>query len=114
MTTPAAAALSGPGAGGGGAPAAPPAGGAPAGGGGGGAPGGAPAPGGAAFYDAIIPASDATKEAREWLGTKGFKDGAALVTSYRETERMANDLRSAANLKGYPVATVDPATGQPK
>jgi hypothetical protein len=110
MSTPAAAALSG--AGGppaGGAPGGAPAAGAPGGGAGAGA--GAPA---TAFYDAIIPASDATKETREWLSTKGFKDGAALVTSYRDTERMANDLRQAANLKGYPVATVDPATGQTK
>src|SRR5271155_268192 len=100
MSTPAAAALSGAGAGApaGGDKGGEPAGGAPA--GGAGAGGGAPA---AAFYDAIIPASDTTKEAREWLSTKGFKDGQALVTSYRDTERMANDLRAAANLKGYPV-----------
>ena len=62
----------------------------------------------AAFYDPWLPASEPTaKEAREWLGAKGFKDPVALVSSYRETERTANELRAAANLKGYPTDKVN-------
>jgi hypothetical protein len=111
MSTPAAAAISG-----GGAPAAPAEGGAaPAGGATPAAPAASGGSAGTPFYDAWLPANDpAVKDSREWLSSKGFKDPAAIVTSYRETERMANDLRQAANLKGYPVATVDPATGQTK
>jgi hypothetical protein len=108
MSTPAAAALSG-------APAAP---GAPA----AGATPAAPAPAApttastpasaAAFYDPWLPANEPTvKEERDWLTAKGFKDPKALVTSYRDTERMANELRQAANLKGYPAPKVDAATG---
>jgi len=56
-----------------------------------------------------LPATEPTaKEAREWLGAKGFKDPVSLVTSYRETERTANELRAAANLKGYPTDKVNP------
>ena len=61
---------------------------------------------GTAFFDAWVPANDpAAKETRDWLVNKNFSDPKALVTSYRETERSAAELRNAAALKAYPAAT---------
>jgi hypothetical protein len=92
MSTPAAQALSGAAA----APAAP----AP------GAPPPAPAAANAPFYDTWVKADapDAT-EIKGWLANKGFADPSAFVTSYREMERSATDLRAAAALKGFPSDT---------
>ena len=115
MSTPAAAALSGTSA----ATPAPGAGGAPGGaaavqpGAGGGGAG--PAGGGASnqpFFDSWLPAAaPENKDTRDWLANKNFADPATLVKSYRAIETEASTLRSAANLKGYPVDKVDPTTG---
>lgn len=110
MSTPAAAALSGTSA-------------APAGSGTGGPPvqpgtggGGAGPAGGSAsnqpYFDSWLPAAaPENKDTREWLANKNFADPATLVKSYRAIETEASTLRSAANLKGYPVDKVDPTTG---
>jgi hypothetical protein len=88
---------------------------APGAGGGGAGPAGGGSGSGAAnqpFFDSWLPASAPdTKETRDWLANKNFADPATLVKSYRETEREAATLRTAANLKGYPADKVDPATG---
>lgn len=120
MSTPAAAALNNAGAGGG---AGAGAGGAPAGanpvapgagGGGAGPAGGGAGPGGANqpfFNDWIKPDAPEGKDVRDWLTNKNFADPATLVTAYRNTEREAAQLRTAANLKAYPADKVDPVTG---
>lgn len=111
MSTPAAAALDG-------------AAGSPAGGNGSpGASGSTPAPGVAPnaspsanqpFYDTWIkPDVPEAADLKGWLANKNFSDPVAFVKSARETERSATDLRAAANLKGYPVATKN-ADGTPK
>jgi hypothetical protein len=77
--------------------------------------GAGPAGGGASnqpFFDSWLPATaPENKDTRDWLANKNFADPATLVKSYRAIETEASTLRSAANLKGYPVDKVDPATG---
>jgi hypothetical protein len=118
MSTPAAAALNGPGGGaaGGGSGAGGAAGGTPvvqpgAGGGGAGSPGGGAGAGGAAnqpYFDTWLPAAvPENKDARDWLANKNFADPATLVKSYRAIETEAATLRAAANLKAYPADKVD-------
>lgn len=120
MSTPAAAALNNAGAGGGAGAGAggAPAGAAPvapgAGGGGAGPAGGGAGAGGANqpfFNDWIKPDAPEGKDVRDWLTNKNFADPATLVTAYRNTEREAAQLRTAANLKAYPIDKVDPVTG---